>query len=104
MPRRRQSRSKQATRLARLRTERGMSQMELAEATGISLATLRRLERGKMANPPLRYLSNCAIVLDVQFEELLEDSWRKWLPMARRKPPRNPQSLWQPDRYETKRR
>jgi transcriptional regulator with XRE-family HTH domain len=81
-----------------------MSQMELAEATGISVATLRRLERGARANPPLRYLSNCAIVLGVDVDELIEDSWRKWLPIARKKPPRNPQSLWQPNRYKTKRR
>jgi transcriptional regulator with XRE-family HTH domain len=98
----RQSQSKRATRLARLRTERGVSQRELAEATGISLATLRRLERGAKANPPLRYLSNCAIVLGVEVEELIEDSWRKWLPMARKTRPRNPQSLWQPDRYKSK--
>ena len=84
MPRRRQSRSKQATRLARLRTKRGMSQMELAKATGISIATLRRLERGRMANPPLRYLSNCAIVLDVELEELIEDSWRSGCPWRER--------------------
>jgi len=81
-----------------------MSQVELAEATGISMATLRRLERGTKANPPLRYLSNCAIVLGVEVEELIEDNWRKWLPLARKRPPRNPQSLWHPDRYQSKRR
>lgn len=77
-----------------------MSQMELAEATGLSIATLRRLERGAMANPPLRYLTNCAIVLSVEVEELVEDEWRAWLALARNRPPREPESLWHPGRYE----
>lgn len=73
--------------------------MELAEATGISIATLRRLERGAMANPPLRYLANCAIVLGVEVEDLIEDAWRQWLALARETAPKNPEALWQPGRY-----
>lgn len=80
-----------------------MSQMELAETTGISIATLRRLERGAMANPPLRYLTNCAIVLGVEVEELIEDAWRDWLPLARAQPPEYPEELWHPGRYEDER-
>lgn len=76
-----------------------MSQVELAAATGISIATLRRLERGAMANPPLRYLANCAIVLGVEVEELIDDEWRRWLPIGRERPPRKPETLWQPGRY-----
>lgn len=101
MPARRDIQSKQATRLARLRVERGMSQTELAEATGISIATLRRLERGAVKNPPLRYLANCALVLACELEELIEDEWRRWLPIARKRPPRNSQSLWRPGRYSS---
>lgn len=78
-----------------------MSQMELAQATGISIATLRRLERGAMANPPLRYLTNCAIVLGVEVAELIEDEWLDWLPLAGQSPPRWPEELWRPGRYES---
>jgi transcriptional regulator with XRE-family HTH domain len=99
VPARRQSQSKKATRLARLRIERGMSQTELAEASGLSIATLRRLERGTIANPPLRYLANCAIVLGVKVEELIEDEWREWIPLAQREPPASPEALWLPGRY-----
>jgi transcriptional regulator with XRE-family HTH domain len=80
-----------------------MSQTELAETTGISIATLRRLERGAMANPPLRYLTNCAIALGVEVEELVEDEWRRWLPLADTKAPKNPEDLWRPERYEGER-
>lgn len=81
------------------RVERGLTQAELAEAAGISIATLRRLERRTVDNPPLRYLANCAIVLGCDLEALIEDEWRGWLPLAKAKPPRNPEALWQPDRY-----
>jgi transcriptional regulator with XRE-family HTH domain len=100
VPARRGNQSKQATRLARLRIERGMSQGELAEASGISIATFRRLERGSMSNPPIRYLANCAIVLDVELEELIEEEWRGWLSLGQKKPPRDPKRLWQPGRYD----
>ena len=94
MPARKDAQSKGATRLARLRVERGMSQTALAEASGISIATLRRLERGLVKNPPLRYLTNCALVLGCPLEELIEDEWRQWLALAKAKPPSNPESLW----------
>ncbi len=99
MPARRASQSKEATQLAQKRIERGLSQVELAEASGLSIATLRRLERGTVENPPLRYLANCAIVLGCPLEELVEEEWRQWLPLAAAKPPRNPESLWRPGRF-----
>ena len=76
-----------------------MSQIELAKATGISIATLRRLERGEMANPPLRYLANCATVLGVEVEELIEDEWRQWSAFDATPPPEWPEQLWRPERY-----
>lgn len=48
--------------------------------TGISVATLRRLERGQMDNPPLRYLQNLAIALEVKLDTLIEPGWREWWP------------------------
>lgn len=78
-----------------------MSQNELAEASGISIATLRRLERGAMPNPPLRYLANCAIVLGCELEELIEEEWRTWLALSKEKAPNDPEALWQPERYRS---
>ena len=71
--------SKGVTRLARARIERDLSQRDMAEATGLSEATYSRLERGQFTNPPLRYLVNCSIVLQLPLEELLEPVWLKWL-------------------------
>ena len=46
------------TRLAALRVERGMTQAAMIRATGLSRATYLKLEQGRHANPPLRYLNN----------------------------------------------
>lgn len=52
-----------------------------------------------MPNPPLRYLANCAIVLGCQPEDLIEEEWRRWFPLAKPNPPRRPEALWSPERY-----
>jgi transcriptional regulator with XRE-family HTH domain len=84
------------TKLAHARMGRGMTQDELADAIGLSIATYRRLERGQTDNPPLRYLVNAAIVLGVELDALVEDQWRTWW---RRYPddpaePEDPSELW----------
>ena len=61
-----------------MRVERGLTQGKLAAAIGVSLETYRRLERGRIENPPLRYLGNAALVLGVELEALVEDEWRTW--------------------------
>jgi transcriptional regulator with XRE-family HTH domain len=82
------------TRLAAWRVRRGITQAELAAATGLSLATYRRLERG-MANPPVRYLANCALALGCPLEDLLEDEHRTWLIMdLRAATPPAPEGFW----------
>lgn len=78
-----------------------MSQTALADASGISIATLRRLERGVVKNPSLRHLTNCALVLGCPLEELIEDEWRQWLALAKPKAPTNPESLWSPSDRRT---
>lgn len=75
-----------STKLARLRISRDLRQDELAEMTGIRLRTLQRLEAGEMPNPPLRYLVNCAIALDVELEDVLEEDWQTWMLFDRRAP------------------
>lgn len=70
------------TRLAQWRVQRGMTQAQLAQVMGVSLETLRRLERGRVDNPPLRYLVNAAIVLGVELDDLIEEEWRAWMPLT----------------------
>jgi transcriptional regulator with XRE-family HTH domain len=85
-PERERRRIAPATRLAELRIAKNLRQDEFAEQVGLSLRTLQRLEAGEIENPPLRYLVNCAIRLDVALDEVIEDSWREWLALDARAP------------------
>lgn len=55
-----------------------MTQKDLSHLTGISLRTIQRLELGEVSSPPLRYLVNIAIVLDVELDEILDEEWLTW--------------------------
>jgi transcriptional regulator with XRE-family HTH domain len=72
-----------------------LTQLELADAIGISEPTLRRLERGEMTNPPIGYLVNAAMALGVSLDDLIEDEWRQWhhIRPDRRTPPKH-EELW----------
>lgn len=70
------------TNLARVRQRAGLTQQQLAKLSGLSLANLRRLERGELPNPPIRYLSNLALVLDVPLGEICEPEWLGWSRLA----------------------
>jgi transcriptional regulator with XRE-family HTH domain len=74
MPRKRKPR----TRLAVLRDTAGLTQPEMADRTGIPLRTLQRLESGAVENPPIRYLVNCAFVLGVELDDVLEPGMLRW--------------------------
>lgn len=65
--------------LADIRIRRGVSQAALADAVGVSLKTIERLEAGRIRDPGIRLLSNCAIALNVKLEELIHPAWREWL-------------------------
>jgi transcriptional regulator with XRE-family HTH domain len=67
------------SRLAYWRERRGYTQRGLSVATGLTRSTYWRLETGGYPNPPLRYLINCAIVLEVGLYDLLEPEWLHWL-------------------------
>jgi transcriptional regulator with XRE-family HTH domain len=71
-------RTKVETRLAAVRVERNVPQSEMSRRTGISLNTYRRIERGEITNPPIRYLTNIAIALDVPLEQICEPEWFDW--------------------------
>ena len=75
--------AKAETKLARARIASHLTQRDLIEATGMSRSVYWRLERGRITNPPLRHLTNCALVLGVPVEELIEDEWRTtWLQLS----------------------
>lgn len=96
MPRRFDRGAKPETKLARARLASELTQADLIEATGIRRSTYWRLERGRIANPPLRYLTNCAIVLGVPVEELIEEEWKTaWLQLGADAPagPPDPEEL-----------
>lgn len=86
MPARDSARAGSPTRLARARAARGVTQAGLADAIGISIATYQRLEEGRMANPPIRYLANASIALGCALADVCEPQWLAWSPLGR--PPR----------------
>jgi transcriptional regulator with XRE-family HTH domain len=66
------------TRLEELRRFAGIKQEQMSLMTGIPLCTYQRLENGKLTNPPIRYLTNCAVALGVPLEEVCELDWINW--------------------------
>jgi transcriptional regulator with XRE-family HTH domain len=73
------------TQLQEWRKRRGVSQDDMAAVTGISRSTYSKLERGLIDNPPLRYLSNCALALGCNLRELIEEDWLDWMVFDERK-------------------
>lgn len=73
-----------------------MTQQEMWQATGMARATYLKLEHGDYDNPPVRYLTNCAIVLGCQLEELVQAEWRGWWKRLPHDPdaPADPSALW----------
>lgn len=84
------------SRLAAARRHRGLRQEDVAPAVGLSLSTYRRLENGQLDNPPIRYLVNCAIVLDVSLTSLIEDDWCDWAQFGEHTPPTPPKLTFWP--------
>ena len=71
------------TRLAAVRHYLGVTQQELADAVGVSLDTVRRLELARTPNPPLHTVINCARALGVRLTDVSEPQWlRSWNPPA----------------------
>jgi transcriptional regulator with XRE-family HTH domain len=89
--------SKRTTRLADRRLAARYTQKQMAELTGMSLMTYRRLERAELENPPLRHLVNCLWVLrarlpETRLADVLEREWLEWLVLDDRavEPPQTP--------------
>ena len=98
MPARKRLQTEPTSRLAEQRIRRGVYQHELAQAAGVSLASLRRLERGEVKNAPLWWYVNCARALSVDLTEVVDDEQLRWRPTPRA--PRQPGPEFLGDRYE----
>jgi len=61
--------------IRKLRLQRGWSQEQLAEMSGLSVRTIQRLERGQKAG--LESLKSLAAVFDVELSNLYEDTEMK---------------------------
>lgn len=63
------------TRLARLRAESGLTQMEVAAMTGLRQSKISDIERGRRNNAkiPLETAAKLAAALDVHAEDLLDE-------------------------------
>jgi putative transcriptional regulator len=59
------------TPLARIRAERDLTQAQLAELAGVSVATISALETGRTRIPQVRSLSKLARALGVGLDALL---------------------------------
>ena len=67
-------------RIRETRKKAGMTQIELAQRSGIALSSIRRYERG-VRDPRLEALRRIAVVLDVTVNDLVEpDYWQKLSP------------------------
>lgn len=60
------------TRLAHLRAARDLTMGELAAKAGVSVETVRKLERGLTPHPQLRTLHRVARALEVPIDTLLD--------------------------------
>jgi transcriptional regulator with XRE-family HTH domain len=86
------------TRLAARRQQLKVSQAKVAELSGLSLRTIQRLERGEIDNPPIRYLTNLALVLDCSLRDVCEDEWLSWTPFSADATKRPDRDHWLPNR------
>lgn len=60
--------------LADTRRLRGYSQPQLAEASGVKVATLRALEQGRIADPKVATIARLAGALAIATDDLLAES------------------------------
>lgn len=77
-----------------MRRARRLTQDQMAWVTGIPIATYKRLERGELRNPGVRYLINCATVLGCELDELVEEEWLEFAIFLAGGPSEPPPSEW----------
>lgn len=94
MPARHSDQTKIRTKLAAERVRRGVPQRTMAELLGMKLTAYQRLERGQVANPRLRHLSNAARALGVKLGDVSEPEWLQWMPVPGHPEPPDRESIW----------
>lgn len=89
---------KPRTKLAKWRLERGASQPGMVRDTGIPMSTYQRIEAGDYERLPYQALYNCALVLQVGIDELIDDRFKRWTVFhsGAEQPPKTPH--WQTDK------
>jgi len=75
-----------------------LSQKKLSELSGVPLRTIQRLERGQVANPPIRNLVNLSMVMECDLEDVCEDDWIRWTVFDAAAPEPPPKGHWLPER------
>jgi transcriptional regulator with XRE-family HTH domain len=78
MPPRRRRYYSECTAIEKMRIAAGWTQAEFAGQARISVRTLQRIESGEMDNPPIRYLTNIAIALGCELDDVIEPAWREF--------------------------
>jgi transcriptional regulator with XRE-family HTH domain len=83
------------SKLEEWRMKRDLSQPQMSRYTGISMTSYQRLEEVDYESPPYTKLQNCAIVLGVSLDELIEDKFKGWtvFKASAKKPPEMP--VWE---------
>lgn len=67
--------------------EQRITQAEMADMTGLSTSDYWRLEHNRSPQDiNLRALVNCAQVLGVELDAVIEDEWREWWVFDQRRP------------------
>lgn len=64
-------------RIRELRDERGMTQDDLSEASGVSTSLLSRYENNRIDRVSLEILAKVADALGVKIDEIIEDTAKK---------------------------
>lgn len=82
------------SKLAEVRAGRGVTQVELARAVGISERTLARLEHHRLRNPPLTWYVNISIALEVDLVELFDHWEPRWHYLSPEAPLAPPNGWW----------
>lgn len=92
MPKKATTQKPPRTKLAAWRIKRGATQPDMVRDTGISISHYQRMEDGDYQRLPYQQLLNCAIVLEVDLDELIEDEYKGWTVFSpdARKPPTVP--------------
>jgi transcriptional regulator with XRE-family HTH domain len=85
-------------RLKQLRAAKGMTQLGLSRATGLSLSIIAQLEQGETSNPRLNTVKALAKALGCTLDELAGEDDGHGEPPAEAPPPEPPKRARKPKR------